>query len=49
MKGFPDARLERWLGALALSIISLITLEMLLLATSAALFRSPPKSFPFFC
>lgn len=26
MKGFPDARLERWLGALALSIISLISL-----------------------
>ena len=26
MKGFPDARLERWLGALALIIISLISL-----------------------
>lgn len=26
MKGFSDARLERWLGALALSIISLISL-----------------------
>lgn len=26
MKGFPDARPERWLGALALIIISLISL-----------------------
>ena len=26
MKGFPDARPERWLGALALIVISLISL-----------------------
>ena len=48
MKGFPDARPERWLGALALIVISLISLGNVITVTlQVAHFRSR-KSFQSF-